>query len=71
LRILDVFGLGMAVAILVDATVVRMVLVPSIMQLLGQANWWLPRWLDRVIPRLDVETAPTNPASPTPADNLA
>jgi putative drug exporter of the RND superfamily len=42
LRILDVFGLGLAVAILVDATVVRMVLVPSIMQLLGQANWWFP-----------------------------
>jgi RND superfamily putative drug exporter len=59
LRILDVFGLGMAVAILVDATVVRMVLVPSIMQLLGNANWWLPRWLDRAIPRLDVENAPS------------
>jgi putative drug exporter of the RND superfamily len=43
-RILDVFGLGLAVAILVDATVVRLVLVPSVMQLLGQANWWFPRW---------------------------
>jgi RND superfamily putative drug exporter len=43
-RILDVFGLGLAVAILVDATLVRMVLVPSIMQLLGKTNWWLPRW---------------------------
>ena len=42
LRILDVFGLGLAVAILVDATLVRMVLVPSIMQLLGKANWWFP-----------------------------
>ena len=41
-RILDVFGLGLAVAILVDATLVRMVLVPSVMQLLGQANWWFP-----------------------------
>jgi RND superfamily putative drug exporter len=41
-RILDVFGLGLAVAILVDATLVRMVLVPSIMQLLGKTNWWLP-----------------------------
>jgi uncharacterized membrane protein YdfJ with MMPL/SSD domain len=41
-RILDVFGLGLAVAILVDATVVRLVLVPSVMQLLGQANWWFP-----------------------------
>jgi RND superfamily putative drug exporter len=50
LRILDVFGLGLAVAILVDATLVRMVLVPSIMQLLGDANWWLPGWLDRRLP---------------------
>jgi RND superfamily putative drug exporter len=70
-RILDVFGFGLAVAILIDATLVRMVLVPSIMQLLGKANWWLPRWLDRAIPRLDVETAPASPAPPTPADNLA
>ena len=71
LRILDVFGLGLAVAILIDATVVRMVLVPSVMQLLGKVNWWLPRWLDRAIPRLHVETTPANPASPTPAGNLA
>ena len=41
-RILDVFGLGLAVAILVDATLVRLVLVPSVMQLLGRANWWFP-----------------------------
>jgi len=71
LHILDVFGLGLAVAILVDATVVRMVLVPSIMQLLGKANWWFPRWLDRAIPRLDVETAPASPASLMPADYTA
>jgi RND superfamily putative drug exporter len=70
-RILDVFGLGMAVAILIDATLVRMVLVPSLMQLLGKANWWLPRWLDRAIPRLDVETAPAGPASLMSTDNLA
>jgi RND superfamily putative drug exporter len=50
-RILDVFGLGLAVAIFVDATLVRMVLVPSIMQLLGKTNWWLPRWLDRTVPQ--------------------
>jgi RND superfamily putative drug exporter len=42
-RILCIFGLGLAVAVLVDATVVRMVLVPAVMQLLGPANWWLPR----------------------------
>jgi len=55
LRILGVFGLGLAVAVLVDATVVRMVLVPAVMQLLGPANWWLPRWIGRAIPRLAIE----------------
>jgi len=44
------FGFGLATAIFVDATVVRMVLVPATMTLLGRANWWLPRWLDRVLP---------------------
>ena len=58
LRILDVFGLGLAVAILVDATLVRMVLVPSIMQLLGDANWWLPGWLDRRLPNLGADGGP-------------
>jgi RND superfamily putative drug exporter len=55
LRILDVFGLGLAVAVLVDATVVRMVLVPAVMQLLGSANWWLPGWIGRAIPNLATE----------------
>jgi putative drug exporter of the RND superfamily len=45
------FGLGLATAILVDATIIRLVLVPAIMHLLGDANWWLPRWLDRLLPR--------------------
>lgn len=44
------FGLGLAVAVLLDATVVRMVLVPALMELLGAANWWLPRWLARLLP---------------------
>jgi len=57
LRILSVFGLGLAVAVLVDATVVRMVLVPAVMQLLGPANWWLPSWLGRATPRLAIEPA--------------
>jgi len=48
-------GLGLAVAVLVDATLIRMVLVPATMTLLGAANWWLPRPLDRVLPHLDVE----------------
>jgi RND superfamily putative drug exporter len=55
LRILDVFGLGLAVAILVDATIVRLVLVPAVVQLLGQANWWLPGPLRRWLPRLDID----------------
>jgi RND superfamily putative drug exporter len=52
---LRLFGVGMATAILVDATVVRMVLVPAVMQVLGRANWWIPSWLDRLVPRLDHE----------------
>jgi putative drug exporter of the RND superfamily len=54
---LKLLGLGMATAIFVDATIVRMVLVPSIMQLLGQANWWIPGWLERILPRLDLAGA--------------
>ena len=57
---LRLIGVGMATAILVDATVVRMALVPAIMQLLGRASWWMPRWLDRLVPRLDHE--PMRPA---------
>ena len=56
LRPLRIFGLGMATAVFVDATIVRLVLVPSVMQLLGRAAWWLPRWLDRVLPAPAVET---------------
>ena len=50
-----VVGLGLAVAVLVDATLVRMVLVPSTMELLGDRNWWLPGWLDRLLPTIDIE----------------
>jgi putative drug exporter of the RND superfamily len=55
LRQIKEIGLGLAVAVLVDATLVRMVLVPSTMELLGNANWWFPRWLNRVVPRIAVE----------------
>ena len=48
----------LAVAILLDATIVRMLLVPATMELLGDRNWWLPRWLDRLIPNINVEGAP-------------
>lgn len=50
------FGLGLATAIFIDATVVRMVLVPATMTLLGRTNWWLPKWLDRMLPRGPVGT---------------
>src|SRR5205823_5757322 len=58
IRQIKLFGLGLAVAVLVDATLVRMVLVPATMELLGDANWWYPKWLGRVTPRLSVEEAP-------------
>jgi RND superfamily putative drug exporter len=58
LRILKVFGLGLAVAVAVDVTLVRMVLVPSLMELLGPRNWWMPRWLSRAVPTLGVEATP-------------
>ena len=69
-RVLKLFGLGLATAVLVDASLVRMVLVPATMELLGEANWWLPRWLDRLVPNLSVdlpmpERGPT--LEPTPA----
>ncbi len=52
---IKMFGLGLSAAVLVDATIVRMVLVPATMALLGNANWWLPGWLDRILPHVDVE----------------
>ncbi len=54
-RVIKLFGLGLASAILLDATIVRMLLVPATMELLGDRNWWLPRWLDRLLPKIDVE----------------
>ena len=56
--VLKVIGVGMASAIFIDATVVRMLLVPAVMHLLGPANWWLPGWLDRLLPQLHVEGQP-------------
>ena len=56
--VLKVIGVGMASAILIDATIVRMLLVPSVMYLLGRANWWLPSWLGRFLPQLHIEGRP-------------
>ncbi len=55
LRDLKLIGFGLAAAVLIDATLVRMLLVPATMELLGAKNWWMPRWLDRVLPKLHIE----------------
>ncbi len=52
---IKMFGFGLAIAVALDATIIRMVVVPATMTLLGSRNWWLPRWLDRLLPRLDIE----------------
>jgi len=54
-RVIKVFGTGLATAVFLDATVVRMLLVPATMELLGDRNWWLPRWLGRLLPQIHVE----------------
>ena len=60
---IKMLAVGMAVAVLIDASVVRMVLVPALMSILGPHAWWLPRWLDRIIPDLQLE----GPIEPVPA----
>ena len=63
-RIIKLFGLGLGMAVFLDASLVRLLLVPATMELLGERNWWLPRWLDRLIPNLNIEgTEPPPPAS--------
>ncbi|MEO1058000.1 MAG: MMPL family transporter [Actinomycetota bacterium] len=56
--IIKMMGLGLATAILVDATIVRIVLVPAMMKLMGDTNWWLPGWLDRLLPNIDIDAEP-------------
>ena len=63
-RIIKLFGLGLASAVFIDAVIIRSVLVPAVMQLLGTRAWWFPDWLDRILPRLHVEPAEGDP-SPT------
>ncbi len=55
LRTIKVLGLGLAAAVAIDATIIRMLLVPATMELLGDKNWWIPKWLDRILPNLIVE----------------
>jgi RND superfamily putative drug exporter len=56
--VVKMMGVGLATAVAVDATIVRMLLLPATMTLVGDANWWLPRWLARFLPRLDIEADP-------------
>ncbi len=54
-RIIKLFGIGLSTAVFLDATLVRMLLVPATMELLGERNWWLPKWLDKILPDLNIE----------------
>jgi RND superfamily putative drug exporter len=65
-RIIKEFGFGLAIAVLIDATVVRMILVPATMELLGDANWWFPKWLERFVPNIHIEGEPDAPVVGTP-----
>jgi putative drug exporter of the RND superfamily len=66
--IIQQIGLGLAVAVLIDATIVRVALVPSTMVLLGDRNWWMPTWLGRLLPHLDIEGETGLPDPDEPAD---
>jgi putative drug exporter of the RND superfamily len=68
-RIIDLFGVGLASAVLLDAVIVRSALVPALMLIIGDANWWLPAWLERLLPHLRVEGATARGTiRPAPAD---
>ncbi|MYT28432.1 MMPL family transporter [Streptomyces sp. MspMP-M5] len=68
-RIIAMFGIGLAAAVALDAFVLRTLLVPALMHLLGGANWWLPAWLDRRLPHLSIEPPPEPAAPAPPADD--
>jgi RND superfamily putative drug exporter len=65
-RVIKLFGLGLASAVLIDAVVIRSILVPAIMQLLGKSAWWMPEWLSKILPNLAVDP-PDTPVEPKPA----
>jgi putative drug exporter of the RND superfamily len=68
-RVIKEFGIGLAGGIFVDAVFIRMAVVPSVMMLLGESNWWFPKWLDRVLPRLSVD-ADDLATAPSPDEEL-
>ncbi len=63
---IKMFGFGLAIAVALDATIIRMVVVPATMTLLGSRNWWLPGWLDRALPHLDIEGDTALPPADSP-----
>ena len=72
-QVIGELGIGLAAAVLLDAFILRTILVPALMHLSGRANWWLPGWLDRTLPHLSIEPATAPPASPSlaPASQVA
>jgi putative drug exporter of the RND superfamily len=54
-RIIKLFGVGLAAAVFLDAVLIRTILVPALMHMFGKANWWMPRWLDKLLPWVDIE----------------
>jgi putative drug exporter of the RND superfamily len=69
-RILQEFGFGLAFAVLIDALIIRSLLVPAIMHRIGPANWYMPAWLDRIGPNLSIET-PEHPIEPDHGGQMA
>ena len=67
IRVIKEFGLGLAGGILVDAVLIRMAVVPSVMILLGKSNWWFPGWLDRITPRISVDPGEEEPVVAPPS----
>ena len=72
MRVIKIFGIGLATAVMLDATLVRMLLVPATMELLGAKNWWLPRWIDRILPSINVEgpSQHDDPPDTSPPDGV-
>jgi RND superfamily putative drug exporter len=56
-------GFGLATAVFLDATLIRVVLVPATMRLMGDWNWWMPKWLDKIVPRVSIEETMPEPAA--------
>ncbi|MFJ3669442.1 MMPL family transporter [Streptomyces sp. NPDC090106] len=67
--VVKMLGLGLAVSVLIDATVVRLLMVPAVMTLLGRHAWWTPRWLDRLLPHIDAEGEHEQPVAAGSADH--